>query len=112
MSSRKDWAAGERAELVDIGAYRVYLTASGIARKDGDPAVIVITGHSDVHIGWNAVRRAVATFARVYTYDRGGLGRSDPHTGTRTCAEIAEELSRLLESARIKPPYVVVGEYY
>jgi pimeloyl-ACP methyl ester carboxylesterase len=55
------------------------------------------------------VQPGVAAFARTLAYDRGGIGASDPVTGTRTSLDIARELHGLLTRAQLPPPYVLVA---
>lgn len=58
---------------------------------------------------WWDVQRELAKDMSVYTYDRAGLGWSDPGPWPRTFAAMADELHQLLTVAAIPPPYVVVG---
>ncbi len=51
----------------------------------------------------------ISRFARVCSYDRAGLAWSDPGPTPRTMGQDAYELHRLLQAARIKAPYVLVG---
>ncbi len=52
---------------------------------------------------------AVAESARICTYDRAGLGWSDPAPSGRTFQDMSADLTRVLKAAKIEPPYVVVG---
>ena len=55
-------------------------------------------------------RHTVAKFTRVCTYDRAGLGWSDPNLRTpRTSQQSVDELHTLLVKAGINPPYILVG---
>lgn len=62
--------------------------------------------------------RLLSQFARVYTYERSGYGRSrlpgKEHESTNlpTVPNRAEELTRLLDVAKIHPPWVLVGHSY
>ena len=60
---------------------------------------------------WSRVERPARRESRVCTYDRAGLGRSQPRrrTSPAPVAEVAHELHRLLGGAGIEPPYVYVG---
>jgi pimeloyl-ACP methyl ester carboxylesterase len=61
---------------------------------------------------WGAVLRHVSAFARVYIYDRTGLGNSGlPPSFTsesKSYVNIAKELRLLLDTANIQPPYLIV----
>lgn len=76
---------------------------------DGSPTVILESGLGDSYISWRKVQPMIAKFARVCSYDRAGIGYSDSSPGPRTSGQIAQELYALLQSAQVKPPYVLVG---
>ena len=104
-----DWNTGERSEFVDIGTHRLRLTALGCSRNPCDPAVLIIPGLGSSITSWAAVRRQLAQFIRVYSYDRSGYGESDLSTETPTSTTIAYELDLLLRKARVAPPFIVVA---
>ena len=54
-------------------------------------------------------RRSCGGPAHVCSYDRAGLGYSDPVSEPRTSRVIAQELHELLRAAGVKPPYILVG---
>jgi pimeloyl-ACP methyl ester carboxylesterase len=61
---------------------------------------------------WGLVQPEVAQFTRICTYDPSGSVWSDPLPGGQTppgCADRIGELRAVLRSARIEPPYVLVG---
>ena len=51
----------------------------------------------------------VATFTRLCSYDRAGMGFSDPGPSPRTARRIARELAKLLERTDVGGPFVLVG---
>ena len=75
----------------------------------GSPTVVLESGLGDTYVSWRKVQPEIAKFTRVCSYDRAGLGFSDPSTRPRTSQVIAEELHALLGAAGIAPPYVLVG---
>jgi pimeloyl-ACP methyl ester carboxylesterase len=81
-------------------------------RGRGDVTVVMEAGLCQTRATWASVERAVATFSRVCTYDRAGLGESDQGTGPRTPGRVVEDLHRLLLAADIRPPYVLVGHSF
>jgi pimeloyl-ACP methyl ester carboxylesterase len=102
LATRKDLAATPPpGRLVDIGGYRLHLWCTG----DGAPAVI-LGGSSAV---WGFVQPDVARFTRVCSYDRAGMGYSDPGPSPRTARRIASELDELLARSGIGGPVVLVG---
>lgn len=91
--------------LVSIGDRSLWIECVG----DGGPTVILESGLGGDHRTWERVQPALAASARVCTYDRAGIGVSDPVTGTRTATDAVDDLATLLESAAIDGPYVLVG---
>jgi len=106
LATRKDLAATPPpGQLVDIGGYRLHLWCTG----DGAPAVILDTGLGGSSAGWVFVQSDVARFTRVCSYDRAGMGYSDPGPSPRTARRIASELAKLLDRSGIAGPVVLVG---
>jgi pimeloyl-ACP methyl ester carboxylesterase len=106
LATRKDLAATPPpGRLVDIGGYRLHLWCTG----DGTPAVILDTGLGGSSADWGFVQPDVARFTRVCSYDRAGMGYSDPGPSPRTARRIASELDELLARSGIGGPVVLVG---
>lgn len=106
IATRKELAATPPpGRLVDIGGYRLHLWCTG----DGAPAVILDTGLGGSSAGWGFVQPDVARFTRVCSYDRAGMGYSDPGPSPRTARRIASELAELLGRSGIDGPVVLVG---
>jgi pimeloyl-ACP methyl ester carboxylesterase len=112
MASSVDWTVDNTKGLVSIGSHSLYLRAAGPVRSPGTPAVIGIAGLGDSSASWTAVLRHVSAFARGYIYDRTGLGNSelpsDFTSESKSYVNIAKELRLLLDTAGIKPPYIIV----
>ena len=106
LATRKELAATPPpGRLVDIGGYRLHLWCTG----DGAPAVILDTGLGGSSADWGFVQPEVARFTRVCSYDRAGMGYSDPGPSPRTARRIASELAELLVRSGIAGPVVLVG---
>jgi pimeloyl-ACP methyl ester carboxylesterase len=106
LATRRDLAATPPpGQLVDIGGYRLHLWCTG----EGAPAVILDTGLGGTTAAWGFVQPDVARFTRVCSYDRAGLGYSDPGPSPRTARRIASELAELLARGGIRGPLVLVG---
>src|SRR4029450_3232319 len=75
LATRSDLAATPPpGRLVDIGGHRLHLWCTG----DGAPVVMLDTGLGGSTPGWGFVQPDVARFTRVCSYDRAGMGYSDP----------------------------------
>jgi len=91
--------------LVNVDGGRMHIDCTG----EGIPAVILDSGLGDSFLSWRKVQPQIATFTRVCSYDRAGLGYSDSSPLPRTSDVIAKELHALLQAAGVAPPYVLVG---
>ena len=89
-------------KLIDVGGYRVHLYCTGT----GKPSVI-ITG-AGFSFDWGRVQPEVAKFATVCTYDPSGMAWSDAGNGS-TCANRVDEIHRMLTSAGMRGPHILVG---
>lgn len=91
--------------LIDVGGYRMQLDCRG----EGSPTVVMDAGLGGSSLDWSLVQADIAGTTRVCTYDRAGMGRSDPSPLPRTPGHIADELHVLLTNAGVPGPYVLVG---
>ncbi|SPF39485.1 Alpha/beta hydrolase fold protein [Candidatus Sulfotelmatobacter kueseliae] len=91
--------------LIDVGGYRMHIDCAG----QGSPTVVLDSGLGDSYVVWQKVQPQIANFTRVCSYDRAGIGYSEPSSRPRTSRVMAEELHTLLKAAGIAPPYVLVG---
>jgi pimeloyl-ACP methyl ester carboxylesterase len=92
--------------LVDIGGgRRLNLYCTGTS----SPTVILDAGLGGTTAVWRLVQPAIARTARVCSYDRAGMGFSDPAPLPRDAATVVIDLHALLQRAAIDPPYVLVG---
>src|SRR5215510_8769507 len=64
-------------QLIDIGGYRLHLYCMGDS-KNGSPTVILEQGLGGTSPAWALIQPEVAKVTRVCSYDRAGLGWSDP----------------------------------
>jgi pimeloyl-ACP methyl ester carboxylesterase len=90
--------------LIDVGGRRMHLLCRGV----GSPTVVLEAGASSFAIDWTLVQREVSNTNRTCSYDRAGMGWSEPAApGTRTSTAV--DLHTLLEKAGERGPYVLVG---
>lgn len=92
-------------QLVDVGGYRLHINCQGT----GSPTVVMEAGLTDPSLMWALVQPQIAATTRVCSYDRAGLGWSDPSPKPRTAETMVAELHTLLTNANIPGPYVLVG---
>jgi pimeloyl-ACP methyl ester carboxylesterase len=94
--------------LVEVEGHRLHLLCVGRGR----PTVVLEAGISDAFAVWARVQPSLAETTRVCSYDRAGIGYSDPGPPPRTSLTIARELHALLDAAGEPAPYVLVGHSF
>lgn len=104
VSRRRERRYPLPGRLVDVGGFRLHVTDNG----QGGPPVVVIHGAGETSFSWTHVRKEVARFTRVLTYDRPGLGASDPGPALGAVQSV-DGLHTLLRCVGLPGPYVLVG---
>ncbi|MEZ4862159.1 MAG: alpha/beta hydrolase [Caldilineaceae bacterium] len=94
--------------MVQVNGHQLALYCMGT----GTPTVILEAGLGGDHQSWAWVQPPVARLTRVCSYDRAGLGASDPGPKPRTGLTVAQELHQLLRTAGEAGPYVLVGHSF
>ncbi len=92
-------------QRIDIGTHRLHLLNKGA----GQPTVIIEQGAGGPAILSLEIQDQIARFTQVCIYDRAGFQWSDPPPGTQTLLSRVADLYLLLNKAKIRPPYVLVG---
>ena len=94
--------------MLDIGGRRLHLVEMG----QGSPVVVLESGIAASSLNWRTVQTGIAKFTRVVSYDRAGLGWSDPAAGPLTLSRLVDDLRALLHAGRLAPPYILVGHSF
>jgi pimeloyl-ACP methyl ester carboxylesterase len=94
--------------LIDVNGYRLWFQSAGT----GTPVVVLDAGLNAGAASWDLVQPAVATFTQVCSYDRIGMGKSDPAQRPYSSSELADDLWMLLANAGIAGPFIVVGHSF
>lgn len=103
-----DAAFARPQQMIDIGGRSLNLYCSGQG-----PVTVVFDAYSGgPSWSWAKVQPAVAEHTRACVYDRAGLGFSAPSQRPATSDTAVDDLHNLLKTARIAPPYVIVGSSY
>jgi pimeloyl-ACP methyl ester carboxylesterase len=89
---------------VDIGGRRLHLVCLG----EGEPTVLFESSMFGGARSSEAARREIGTQTRVCSYDRMGMGWSDPGPAVISAGALADDLERLLDRAGLHPPYILV----
>ena len=92
-------------KLVEVDGCFMHLQVSG----HGLPSVVLESGLGGMSSAWGWVQPETAKFSCVVSYDRAGLGWSDPDPAPKTAALAARRLRALLLKSGVRPPFVLVG---
>lgn len=93
-------------QCFDIGGYKLHLLVAGA----GKPTIIL--DHSLGGVEGYILLEELAKIGKVCIYDRAGYGWSDRSPYPRTSQQIVQELDALLRAAKIKPPYILIGDSF
>lgn len=91
--------------MIGISGRRLHLYCTG----DGTPTLVLIAGSGAFSIDWALVQPEIAERTRVCSYDRAGLGWSDPGPAQETVEETISDLHAVLHASGEKSPYLLVG---
>lgn len=91
--------------LVDVGGFKMHIYCTG----EGSPTVILDAGLGQGTVYWSVVQDGISKHARVCSYDRAGMGWSEPGPNPRTYMKATEELHTLLGNAGETGSFVLVG---
>jgi len=97
-----------RGGLYPVAGELLHVHATG----SGSPTVVLEAGISASSLSWTLVQPAIASFARVVSYDRAGLGWSAPGAAPCTPARLAATLHALLQGSGNPGPYILVGHSF
>jgi pimeloyl-ACP methyl ester carboxylesterase len=97
-----------RGEMIDIGGRRLHLIREG--PKGGRPAVLLEAGAFGLSADFGVVQEKLAARGmHVCSYDRAGLGLSDPGPEPRDGLAVVGDLEKLLAAAHEDGPFILVG---
>jgi pimeloyl-ACP methyl ester carboxylesterase len=91
--------------FVTVDGARLHLWCIG----QGSPTVVLEPGLGATSLSWSWLQPMLAQSIRVCSYDRPGLGWSEPLDVPRDGRHLARVLHKLLDAAGEKGPYVLVG---
>jgi pimeloyl-ACP methyl ester carboxylesterase len=97
--------------MIQIGSSKLHLNQQGI----GQPVVVLEAGIAATSISWSIVQARLAEFTTVCSYDRAGLGWSEPRTDQLSSCPLQQligELDALLRKAGLDPPFFLVGHSF
>jgi pimeloyl-ACP methyl ester carboxylesterase len=100
--------AASHDAILTVGGQNLHIETLG----ESGPTIVFEAGLGNDSSTWKSVIGPIAKFARVVLYDRAGLGQSLPMLNKNspvTADQVAIKLRKLLATADIPPPYMLVG---
>ena len=97
-------------QMVTVDGRRLHLRVTGEVTEY--PTVILEAGMASFSSNWYWVQTELSAMTRVVSYDRAGLGWSDPAPEVFDAYQSARDLHTVLANADIAAPYVVAGHSY
>lgn len=97
-------------QMVSVGDRQLHLLVTGEAT--GYPTVLLEAGIASFSSNWYWVHTELSQITRVISYDRAGLGWSDPSPEPFDAYQSARDLHTALANADIDGPYVVAAHSY
>lgn len=92
-------------KLIDVKGRMMHIHCQGT----GTPTVVVEQGLGGLSLAWQEIHHRIAELTRVCSYDRAGMGYSEPIGHPTRAPEVAERLYLLLQGADISDDLVLVG---
>jgi pimeloyl-ACP methyl ester carboxylesterase len=92
-------------QLVDIGGRRLHLVCIG----EGEPTVFFESSGFSNSMSFSRARERIAARTRVCSYDRSGMGWSDPGPAAASTGDLARDLAVLQDRAKLHGPHVLVA---
>jgi pimeloyl-ACP methyl ester carboxylesterase len=97
-------------QFVDLGGRQIHMLVQG--QSNGKPTVLLEAGIAGFSSNWAWVQNELAQITQVVSYDRAGLGWSDPAPETKDAQQSAQDLHAALQKAGIQGPYIIAGHSY
>ncbi len=98
-------STGERVEVEDSRSLHMLITGVG-----HDGPVIVLESGGGLTLGfWDEVQSLLSVTLTVVSYERAGVGWSDPPTHSTAIADYVEDLTAALKAKGLPGPYILAG---
>ncbi|PPD31452.1 MAG: hypothetical protein CTY19_14330 [Methylomonas sp.] len=91
--------------MISLNGVNLHLYCLG----SGTATLVLEAGLGENSLSWYPVQAKLARNMRVCSYDRPGLGWSDPVDAAIQPEDVAKNLHALLNNAGISPPFILVG---
>jgi pimeloyl-ACP methyl ester carboxylesterase len=96
--------------FITIDSTKIWINTIGIEnRKEGQPVIVFESGLGTPMGNWDRILNGVSELAPLVTYDRPGIGESEPDNELPTIKNVSDKLIKILNYLELEPPYVLVG---
>jgi len=96
--------------LITIDGSKIWINTIGLeSREKGHPVIVFESGHGTPMGNWDRVIADSVELGPILTYDRPGVGKSEPLDEMPTIKNVADRLIKILEQLKLEPPYLLVG---
>jgi pimeloyl-ACP methyl ester carboxylesterase len=96
--------------FITIDSTKIWINTIGTEnRKEGQPVIVFESGLGTPMGNWDRILNGVSELAPLVTYDRPGIGESEPDNELPTIKNVSDKLIKILNYLELKPPYVLVG---
>jgi len=96
--------------FITIDSTKIWINTIGIEnRKEGQPVIVFESGWGTPMGHWNRILNGVSELSPLITYDRPGIGESEPDNEMPTIKNVSDKLIKILKYLDIESPYVLVG---
>ena len=96
------------SRLVEVNDQRLNIRCSG----EGTPATILVSGLATDNHDWVNVEKQLSERFQVCSYDRAGLGMTNPLNDMPTAQTASDNLRALISVSGISGPVILVGHSY
>ncbi|MDX8366113.1 alpha/beta hydrolase [Cytobacillus sp. IB215665] len=94
-------------KMIDVGGRDIHVNIQG--EKTNLPPVVIEAGAGSWSDDWSYVQKELSKHTEVITYDRAGLGWSEPPPNGYSIDTTINDLSKILEYSNIDTPVILVG---
>jgi pimeloyl-ACP methyl ester carboxylesterase len=96
--------------FITFDSTKIWINTIGIEnRKEGQPVIVFESGLGTPMGNWDRILNGVSELAPLVTYDRPGIGESEPDNELPTIKNVSDKLIKILNYLELEPPYVLVG---
>jgi pimeloyl-ACP methyl ester carboxylesterase len=96
--------------FIDIDGTKIWIQTLGTDnRKEGEPVLVFESGHGTPMGHWDRILEGASELAPLVTYDRPGIGESEPDSEMPTIKNVSDKLITILNELNLDPPYILVG---